>query len=370
MPIRVIPYAPEHVPAVAAFNRRLAAAGSDWGFYESAEVDWLQPGLTPTVERRFYVAADGDQVHGAYCLKPQQFLLGGEPVRLANWQGPVSEGIINPRFALLAMAMFKDMAAREPLLFAWGATPRMLDLLRRMKWREYQTPFVLRVERPYRFLRLNAFLRSDAKGRAALDAAALSGMGWLGNAVLKAAQRVRHRQAFKRARFTVESRFGAWCDAIWQAAAPSYALVAMRDSVSMNALVPAKGWPEADILRVHRDGRDVGFAVVRHTRMKGDARFGDLYVGSLVDSLALPGEASAVVEAAARYLREQGVDLTVGNFSAADWIGAVQANGFVAVPNRRSIFVNDPLGAKLSEREVDFARIHLTLLDGDGPRAL
>ena len=43
MAIEVVPYAPEQIPAVHAFNARLRDGGSDWGFYEKCEPDWIPP---------------------------------------------------------------------------------------------------------------------------------------------------------------------------------------------------------------------------------------------------------------------------------------------------------------------------------------
>ena len=61
----------------------------------------------------------------------------------------------------------------------------MFQLLVSLKWLIHPTPFLLKVRRPFSFLRRNTYLRDSMRNRIALDALAYSGAGWL---VFKAAQ--------------------------------------------------------------------------------------------------------------------------------------------------------------------------------------
>jgi hypothetical protein len=361
MTIEIVPYAPEHRPLVRELNARLAAAGSRWSFYEDDRPDWLarEEGV-PVWREQFVAVEDGAAVRGAYVLKSQEFLVEDKRVQLASWQGPVSEGDVDNRYAFLALQLLRDMQRREPLLYGWGATDRMEELLRRLHWRTVETPFLLRVVKPVRFLRRNAYLRRTQRDRALLDAAAMTGVGSIGIRALQTrVRRVRTRGA------VVEKRFGPWADEVWEAAQGRYAFVADRSSRSLNALFPEHGWPEAEILRLPE-----GWAAVRDQQLQGDVRFGDLRLGSIVDAFGPPEAAPEVVAAAARHLARGGVDLVVANFSHPAWIAGFRAAGFVVVPNRRHFAVSPGLAKAYPKLDALVPGMHLTPIDGDGPRGL
>ena len=148
------------------------------------------------------------------------------------------------------------------------------------------------------------------------------------------------------------------------------AVLATRDGATMNALLAPGRWPPAHKLRVVRDGRTLGWAAVMDTSMRDDERFGSLRVGSVVDALADPEDAEAVVGAAFRFLRARGVDLVVSNQSHPAWIAGFEAHGFQAIPDRR-VFASSPELAKALEPWDEVRRgLHLTNLDGHGPLAL
>ena len=105
-----------------------------------------------------------------------------------------------------------------------------------------------------------------------------------------------------------------------------------RDAANMNALLPVGGWPPGIALRVLRNGATIGFVVVMDTPMRGDARFGDLRVGSIVDCFGLPEDAAAVVGAGFDFLRARGVDIVVANQSHPARSGALARHGFVVLP--------------------------------------
>lgn len=370
MAIGIVPYGVEHEALVRAFNQRMGAQGTHWGFYDRALPDWLPPGRTPNARRDFYLGVDETPaVRGAYCLKQQRFLIHGDPVDAASIQGPVSEGLIDQRFGSVALHLIRDMQQREPRLFAWGASERLLAVLRRMRWTEFHTPLALRVLRPGRFLRMNRFLRKNRKVGAALDALAVTGGGALAVGLAQFGQRVVAGGLTRpRGKVTEAERFGPWADEVWEAARGSYDFIAVRDSVTMNALLPAEGWPEATILRLEKDGVAIGWAAVRDSQLKNDGRFGDLRVGSIVDSLARPGYEHSVIDAAARHLQRRGVDMVVANYASPVWIDAFRRSGFLVSPNRRILVASPPLADQLVNRSSH--GMHLTPLDGDGPLGL
>ena len=80
MGIEVVPYSADREGEVVAFNRRMHEGGTRWGWYEQAVDEWLprRPGVKVWREH-FLAIEDGRDVRGAYALKPQEWLVHGEP---------------------------------------------------------------------------------------------------------------------------------------------------------------------------------------------------------------------------------------------------------------------------------------------------
>jgi hypothetical protein len=373
VPIEIVPYEARWEEAVGRFNARLAAAGSEWGWYPSSVDDWIPARPGQGVWREHYLAVeDGREVRGAYALKPQQFQVRGRPELVTDWHGPVSEGVIDRRYNTLGLRLFRDMLKRRPLLYSWGtggldhAMPRMMQSL---GFELHLTPFLLRVLRPARFLHRNRYLRSTRPRRLGLDLLAASGLAFAGLHGLHAVLGSRGERS-QRAEAEVVQEFGVWADAIWERCRERYAVIATRDASTQNVLLPPSGWPPGIRLRIRRGGEDLGWAVVMDTQMRNDHRFGDLRVGSIVDVLALPEQAGAVVGAAFRFLRSLGVDLVMSNQSHPAWIEAFARHGFLVLPGRRAFAMSRALRDTLEPLPETVKGLHLTLMDGHGPRGV
>jgi hypothetical protein len=104
--------------------------------------------------------------------------------------------------------------------------------------------------------------------------------------------------------------------------------------------------------------------------MEGDVRFGDLRVGSVIDAFAAPADARLVTRAASRFLEQRSVDLIATNFAHPAWVSAFRASGFIVVPERRLFAVSKSFSAAVPNLESLLEGMHLTPLDGDGPRGL
>src|SRR6266705_69741 len=109
-------------------------------------------------------------------------------------------------------------------------------------------------------------------------------------------------------------------------------MIAVRNSETLNILYPANSKRFLSY-KVTRGGGVLGWVVLLDTPMHNDKYFGNLRVGSIVDCLALPENASAVIRAATRVLEERGADLIVSNQSHAAWSTALRNAGFVAGPS-------------------------------------
>lgn len=366
MALRIVEARADHVPAIRALNARLREGGTDWGFYERAEADWLAPVTDNPVWRRHYLVEDDTTgtVHGGYVLKQQPFLLDGVPLLIGNVQGPVSEGLVNRRFALLGPMMLRDSLARLPLQFGWGTSERKAALLVRSGWVERRIPLLLDVIAPAVVLRAQAeagaarapLLRwAAASGAASLAASA----GRAGSILALGTDRTAIAEPV--------DRFSPWADTLWPAAA-GRALQAVRDAVAMDRLFPAGSWPALRHYRVCRNGKPIGLGLLRCQSLAGHKRFGSLTAATLVDALAFPGEERAVARALGEAVRETGAHLAVACFTHPAWVGAFKAAGWFATPPRRRLLLSPALVTRMGGRALDPAAIHLSLADGDGPR--
>lgn len=373
MAIEVVPYRPEHVPAVLAFNDRMHGGGTHWGWYGSPVDDWLPPRDGAKTWREHWLAVeDGATVRGAYALKPHEWRIRGEPQWVVDWQGPVTEGIVDRRFNTLGLRLLREMLRRHPMLYSWGhggLEQPMLQMLEKLGWHLHKTPFLVRVVHPVRFLRGNRYLRGTPARRLALDALAFSGAGAIGLHAMHALRMLGARRSAPAAAEPFD-RFEAWADELWERCAGDYLAIAARDAATMNALFPPAKWPPATKLRVVRDGATLGWAAVLDTQMHDEPRFGDLRVGSVVDCLAAPADAEAVIGAAFRFLRARGVDLVISNQAHPAWIAAFVAHGFEALPDRRVLAASPELAKALAPFVEGSRALHLTNLDGHGPMGL
>lgn len=377
MKIRIVPHSPERSEAVHAFNLRMRSGGSSWGFYPESTCDWLPPASHARVWREYHLAVDEEEcVRGGYALKPQHWHINHEVHTVTDWQGPFSEGDIDNRFATMGLRMIRDMLKKQPLLYSWGhggdGTP-ILRMLRSMGWLLHPTPVCIYVMHPFRFLRQSTYTRTTRARRFAHDIAAFSGAGWLAAKVAHTLQSARHRSSSpsSKLRWSVEPTFGSWADAMWAQCRSQYTALAIRDAGLMNRLLPTDGrWPEATRLRVRRGDIDVGWAAVRVTQLRNDARFGSMLLGSVIDCLAPPSDASDVIQAATDYLRRTGVDLVISNQAHPAWISGFAANGYAVLPNKRFFAMCPTLASVLSPWDTIRDGLHLTNLDGHGPHSM
>jgi hypothetical protein len=263
----------------------------------------------------------------------------------------------------------RDMLSKRPLLYSWGHGGNeqpVVQMLRTMGWLMHNTPFCLRVLRPARFLRLNAYLRSTPVRRTVLDLMAFTGAGFIGLHLLHALLRLRAYRRFPATAVEIND-FGAWADTLWQRCKDRYLAIAVRDAASMNALAPATGWPPVTRIRVEREGQPIGWALIMDTQMRDDSRFGNLRVGSIVDCFADPADAGDVVAAATHVLRQRNVDIIASNQSHPAWVLGFAENGYLVLPNRR-LFAMSPALQQLLEPFAETAQgLHLTNMDGHGP---
>lgn len=367
MALRIVRYQPEHEAAVAAFNARGRANGAPFSLSKTALAAWLPKAPDRTTYREYFLALDGEEVRGGFTIRRQPSWLHGELSTVANYQGPLSEGIWDRRYMMAGVQLLRAAVRDQPLLYALGmggVHQPLPKLLAAAGWQMAPVPFRFRVLRPFRFLRNIQPLRRT-KARALLfDLTAFSGLGPLG---LHALQKLRTKARLPAdARAEVVPDYGTWADAIWEASRAGFTFAGVRDRETQNVLF-GDGNAKNMILRCTRGGRDIGWAIVRSTLMQDDRYFGNMRVGSLVDCLALPGEETAVVRLATRHLDSLSSDMVVTNQTHATWLHALTAAGYLSGPSNFIFACSPALAEQLGPLGTSLATIHCNRADGDGP---
>jgi hypothetical protein len=367
MPLTIAPYGREDVTAVKEFNQRLLAGGAPARHLcsETHVPAWLPPTAGVPVRNEFFVAKDQEGVRGTFTLKFQEFSFGGRIQELVCCHHPISEGIVNKKFAHVGMSMVMHMLRRHPVLFALGMggydqpMPRLLVAL---KWHHCLLPLQFRVNRPARFLRELRSLREPASRRRAAGFAAASGLGWAG---LHALHGLRGFAGMRvRSNVTVVGDFGPWADDLWAECASSFTLIGMRNSATLRALYPASSQSIVR-LQVRIAGRLAGWAVVAIVQHANHDQYGDLRVGTIVDGLAAAPDVPAVVAAATRALLDRGVDVITSNQSHQAWVQALGGCGYLDGPSNFIFAVSSPLATLLNPFAHQVAACHVNRGDGD-----
>ena len=367
--VRVRPYTPDLVPAVRGFNQRLAARGIRYRFPETHLSDWLPALPDRSVRQEYFLAVDRtDTVRGAYILKHQRFQVGGDCLPVGFYHLPLSEGLIDSRYALLGVQLLADALKRQPDLFVLGIggfEESLARMVQSLGWPLRAVPFYFKVLRPFRFARQVRHLRNTAPRRLLLDTAAFSGAAWVGTRCLQ----LRPPRSASVASSEIVDRFEPWTDDVWERVRARHVFAAVRDAATLNVLYRADARRFIRI-EVTTAGRTVGWAVVLNTQMRDHRHFGNLRVGSIVDCLADPGSERAVAKEALRVLRHLDVDVIVSNQSARSWGEALRQVGFLAGPSGFLFGASRSLARRLGSFERTFPLMHLTRGDGDGPISL
>jgi hypothetical protein len=347
MPLVVTRYTVAHVEAVRKFNHRLREGGVEgFDFPETPDPRWM-----PDME--LYVATEGAAVRGGYILRRQQFLIGGESVTAAHYRLPVSEGAIDRAYTSLGLRLVRDALARHPRLYAMGMggwDKPLPQMLKSLKWRMCEVPFHFKIVHPARFLRQIQTLRTSAVRRWVLDAASVTGAGWLGMKTLGWSRRLPSQEC------ELATSFHGWADEVWRRSRDGYGLIGVRDAATLDALYPVD---DRRFLRMRAAG---GWAVLLDTQMRGHKQFGEMRVGTIVDCLSPVENAATVVRAAAALLESRGVDLIVSNQMHGAWSRGLTEAGFRRGPSNYLLALSPAFGAQGKEDEFHFNRG-----DGDGP---
>jgi hypothetical protein len=363
--MQIMAYTEDLESSVRSFNQRLTAGGGNWHFPESHRPQFPKVnGRVPYQE--FFLAVHRGAVRGGYLLTHNRFALRGEEVTIAcGPQHNVSEGLIDPAFAMVGVIQAQDALRRQPLMYALGMgglEKPLTKLLLAMEWSAFPVPFYFRVLSPARFLENITYLRKAPRNRIILDLLRYSRLGFLG---LRLAQ-ARLPAGRTSITGTAVDSFAAWADQIWEECRSRYSLVGMRNSSTLDIFYPPED-ARFIRLRVSSGNRDLGWAVLLDTQMRGHKQFGNMRVGSIVDCLAEPDNALCVVRCCTSFLEERGVDLIVTNQASSAWGKACISSGYLKGPTNFILVLSPRLAARLEPLKSSWGTIHINRGDGDGP---
>lgn len=357
------------VEAVADFNRRMREAGKGFALPESHLSDQYPKRPGRTIYRQHYLAIDQNSVvRGGYVLQHQEFLLGGETLRLSFLGLPISEGIINRAYSPIGVQLLRHAVQQQPFVFGLGIGGYHDPLARMLiasGWRLYVVPFYFRVVHSFRFLNNIAYLRQSATRRRLVDFLAYSGIGGLGIRAIHAGLRLWNKTIPHATAEFVED-FGDWADAVWLRNRDAYGMSAVRNAEVLRILYP-KSSSRFLRIKVSLGGRPIGWAILLNTQCIGHKYFGDMRVGTIVDGFSAPENAATIIACATMWLERQGVDIIVSNQSHAEWCDGLARAGFLRGPSN-FLFASSPrLAKRLAEAVIANNQTHLNRGDGDGP---
>jgi hypothetical protein len=94
---------------------------------------------------------------------------------------------------------------------------------------------------------------------------------------------------------------------------------------------------------------------------------GEMRVGTIVDALARPEHAEAVIWLAARELERRGVDVIISNQSHPAWGAALVRAGFLEGPSHCIFAAARGLAEEIRAVDPEARELHLNRGDGDWP---
>lgn len=367
--MRIEPYHPGHIAAVKSFNSRLQAGGVPYRFPERAISKWLPPRTDGRPFQEYFLAVDGGVVRGGYILKHQDFKIGTTIEHLAHYHLPLSEGVLDPAYTMTGVLLLTNAIKRQPLLFSLGIGSRkepLAQMLQQLGGSIETVPFYMHICSPFHFLRNIRHLRRGPLHRLALDAAAFSGLGWLGARSVQA-WCARTPDAATALRCVPEAAFGDWADVLWEKCAPAYRFIAVRDARTLNLLFPAAK-AAYHRLKIVKHDSCIGWVLATVNEWENHRYFGRCRLGAIVDGLALPEHAGEVVHAATRFLKARGATIIVSNQAHAAWGAGLRRAGFLPGPSNFLFARSRMLSKTTVQIPVDCC--HLNRGDGDGPVGL
>ena len=369
MPITIREFEESLVPAVLAFNERLARGGVPYRFPTSPQPLWLPRRPEANLYQQYFLAVEGAaEVRGGYCIKHQDYRVGDSLRSIGQIALPLSEGSgrpdLCPRRRQVAPARHSPAALA---LCLGNGGPERVDYASgpgRGFARELPCPSIFAWSGPTPFCGMCGFCGTlPCGGLHSMPWPTPAWGGWPAREPILSfhAGAVAARADGRRGRriLALGRRLVAGC------AADDYPYCAVRDAATLRSFIHKTirgsfAW--------NQRGRPlIGWAVLLATDLTHRKQFGDMRLGSIVDAFARPADAERIIASAERFLISKQVDLIVSNQSHGVWSGALKKCGFLAGPSNFLLATSRKLTALLDTLKIANDRLHLNRGDGDGP---
>jgi hypothetical protein len=365
MPTVIREMLPADAEDIRAFNSRLEKAGVTFAFPVcSSELMRKDPEVDAPYQSA-YVLSDGSAIRGGYILKSEQVFVGRKSFLVGNYQLPLSEGIVDRRYAVVGVQLIKDALGRQSRLYClgMGSTARPLPrLLSKLGWTVSKVPFLFRIENARSFTREIRWLRQRAGLRFLLDFARNSGTlaGIVGLARLR--RGIFGPRAPTGVSVAEVADFPEEIDELFSNVCGDYGLMCDRRAAAMRRRLPAH---DSRLLRIvlWRSGKVVGWVAVSISQLRSHTQFGNMKLGCIVDGLAAPSDVGSLVGEACRRLEAARCDLLISNQTHPLWIRGLRRQGFFQGPSNFILALSPPLAACRAA----VSSAHFNRADGDGP---
>ncbi|MBS0377887.1 MAG: hypothetical protein JSS29_05315 [Proteobacteria bacterium] len=351
--------------AIREFNARLSAGGEVFQLPGTLAELATPSAPGPALWTEAWVAREDQAVRGGFLLKHEWLLTPQQRIEVGNFQLPLSEGIIDRRYAMVGLNIVHHAIKQLGPLYClgMGSLSRPLPrLLQRLEWRVEEVPFYFLVLRGARFARNIRILRTRKRNRVALDLLGMSGIASLGALGWRVARWATGRGAAGAGiQLRPVAAFDRSSDEIQARCRPEYQGFLDRGQEALAIKFPA-GDPRFHRYMVSEGGRDVGWLIATVTRLKDHKQFGDLTLATIVDGLVPKSLLRPALDQLVGHLRRLDADLIVSNQSDSAWCAAL----------RRSMFRRGPSNFVLARSpaflpEAPLGAIHMNRGDGDGP---
>ena len=374
MAIKIIPYESQHISAVKEFNQRLNSKMAGFTFPEVAVSTDFPNNANQLIYQDYFLAIEVDQktIHGGYILKTQPCFIGGAEYSMGNYQLPLSEGIIDPKYSMVGLQLYLDAIRKQPKLYSlgMGSIDRPLpQFLQKMGWSIFSVPFYFKILNPRRVIKKLPAIRSHKKIKPFLffldHLKLFSILIWLLNFINSLFKSVGTSQDHS---IKLDQNYGSWATDFFNHTEiqSHYQWIAKRDQTVLNQLYPEA---EKKFIRIRvYDVKNnlIGWAVMLATSIEQTHKqFPGLLVGTIVDNLALPGKEALVIKACEKFLAQNyKVDLIVSNQAHKAWGIGFRRLGVLAGPSN---FIAALSPAMIKAGVSDLGLVQMNRGDGDGP---
>jgi hypothetical protein len=351
MAIRIVPYDTATEEPARAFNARLKPL---------PEAPFFLPEHAPQPRESTYIRStqcvaldETDACRGGILTQEHPAWLNGAESTVINVQSPLSEAIVDPKYAMVGAQLFRFVLKKNPHVFVIGMggnpespLPRLLTV---MGWRVRHIPFYFHMLRPARCLKeLQTFQRSGMRKTVASIASA-TGLAQVGAKIVHWG--ISPSKEWKKA-----ERPPDFADRVWSGFTQRCQFSIVRDSRTL----PEWYRPGSEPCTFFHQEREGWFSLLI-AEMREHHHFGNATVATLVDCLAPEALLPDAVATAIRKAKESGADLLVANFTYGPLQAACRAAGMRNGPSNCLLATSKALSEGMTDEQTYISR-----RDGDG----